>query len=119
LRVNTTPYEFRSIDEIIDQFNNRNVDGIFGDSVRLFAIQDLSRASGLPWQIVDEEYSRTPLAFALPRNDLRFRLWLDWTLQDMYFDGTYQSLYRQYFPGGGEPLVMLTWTGDGAWLVPQ
>lgn len=119
LLVNATPYEFRSIEEIVDQFNNRNVDGIFGDSLRLIAIQDLSSTSGLPWKIVDEEYSRTPLTLALPRNDLKFRLLVDWTLQDMYFDGTYQQIYRDYFPGGGEPLVMLTWTGDGSWLLGE
>ena len=116
LRVNTSVYEFRSVDEIIDQFNNRNVDGLFGDSLWLKAIITETARSGLPWQVFeDEEYSRVPLAIALPRNDADFRSLVDWTLQDMFLDGTYQRIFRDTF-GEGEPLVMLTWSGDGSWL---
>jgi polar amino acid transport system substrate-binding protein len=115
LRVNTTPYEFRSTQEIIDQFNARNVDGIFGDSLRLQTIISLTSNSGLPWKILDEQYSRLPWAIALPRNDADFRSLVDWTLQDMFLDGTYQRIYRETF-GDGEPLVMLTWAGNGDWL---
>jgi ABC-type amino acid transport substrate-binding protein len=116
LRVNTTAYEFRSHDEIVSQFNNRNVDGIFGDNIRLRAIQEVTRDSGLPWVIVpDEEYSRTPVVFALPRNDADFRILLDWTIQEMFLDGTYQQIYNTTY-GEGQPLTMLTWPGDGAWL---
>lgn len=116
VRVNTTVYEFRSIDEIVDQFNNRNVDGIFGDMRRLLAIQDLSAASGLPWQIIeDETYSRTPISIALPRNDLEFRLLIDWALQDMFLDGTYQQIYTQTYEAG--PLTMIVHPGSGAWVL--
>ena len=117
LRVNTTPYEFRSHEEIVDQFGNRNVDGLFADSLRLRAIIEVTRASGLPWQIIaDEEYSRVPIAIAVPRNDADMRSLVDWTLQDMFLDGTYQQIYNATF-GEGEPLVMLTWAGDGSWLL--
>jgi ABC-type amino acid transport substrate-binding protein len=117
LRVNTQPYEFRSHEEIVDQFGNRNVDGLFGDSLRLRAIIEVTRTSGLPWQIIeDEQYSRVPIAIAVPRNDADMRSLVDWTLQDMFLDGTYQQIYNNTF-GEGEPLVMLTWAGDGSWLL--
>ncbi len=116
VRVNTTIYEFRSMREITDQFINRNVDGIFGDIRRLRTIQEETRTSGLPWQILDETYSETPITIALPRNDRRFRLLLNWTLQDMFLDGTYQRLYNDTY-GEGEPLIMLTYPGDGSWLL--
>ena len=119
LRVNTTAYEFRSYSEIVDQFGSRNVDGLFGDSLRLRSIIDATRTSGLPWEIIeDERYSRVPISIAVPRNDVDMRSLVDWTLQDMFLDGTYQQIYNATF-GEGEPLTMLTWAGDGGWLLGQ
>lgn len=118
LRVNPTPYEFRSTQEIVDQFLNRNVDGLFGDSLRLRAIMEETKSSGMPWKLLDEEYSRVPIAIALPRNDAAFRALVDWTLQDMFLDGTYQRIYNETF-GDGQPIVMITAPGDGSWLLGQ
>lgn len=116
LRVRTDIYEFRSTEEIIDKFGDRTVEGLFGDTLRLFAIQKATESSGLPFKILDEQYSYVPLAIALPRNDAKFRSLVDWTLQDMFLDGTYQRIYRETF-GFGEPLVMLTWPGKGDFLM--
>jgi ABC-type amino acid transport substrate-binding protein len=115
LRVNPAIYEFRSLEDITSQFNLRNVDGLFGDSLRLRALLTLLEPSGLPFKFVDEPYSRVPIVLALPRNDADFRALVDWTLQDMFLDGTYQAIYNATF-GEGEPLVMLTWPGRGSWL---
>ncbi|MBZ0305022.1 MAG: transporter substrate-binding domain-containing protein [Anaerolineae bacterium] len=116
LRVRPTVYEFRSTSEIVDMFGDRTVEGLFGDTLRLFAIQKATQNSGLPFKILAEQYSYVPLAIALPRNDAKFRSLLDWTLQDMFLDGTYQRIYNETF-GFGEPLVMLTWPGDGSFLM--
>jgi len=117
LRVNAGVYEFRSIDEITEKILNRNVHGVFGDSLRLRWIIELTRTSGIPWVWVEQEvYSRVPITLALPRNDADFMALVDWTLQDMFLDGTYQRIYTETF-GDGEPLVMLTWAGDGSWLL--
>jgi ABC-type amino acid transport substrate-binding protein len=118
LRVNTTVYEFRSIEEIVDQFAERNVDGIFGDTRRLRSIIQQTERSGLPWKVIDEPFSFSPITVALPRNDDSFRELVDWTLQDMFLDGTYQRLYNE-LNGDGEPLTMLTWPGDGDWLLGE
>lgn len=116
LRVRTDIYEFRSTEEIVDKFGDRTVEGLFGDTLRLFTIMKAIERSGLPFKILDEQYSYVPLAIALPRNDAKFRSLVDWTLQDMFLDGTYQRIYRETF-GFGEPLVMLTWPGDGNFLM--
>lgn len=116
LRVRPTVYEFRSTSEIVDMFGDRTVEGLFGDTLRLFSIQKATQNSGLPFKILDEQYSYVPLAIALPRNDAKFRSLVDWTLQDMFLDGTYQRIYNETF-GFGEPLVMLTWPGDGSFLM--
>jgi polar amino acid transport system substrate-binding protein len=116
LRVRPSIYEFRSTSEIIDMFGDRTVEGLYGDTLRLFAIQKATQSSGLPFKILDEQFSYVPLAIALPRNDAKFRALVDWTLQDMFLDGTYQRIYNETF-GFGEPLVMLTWPGDGSFLM--
>lgn len=116
LRVRPSIYEFRSTSEIIDMFGDRTVEGLYGDTLRLFAIQKATQSSGLPFKILNEQFSYVPLAIALPRNDAKFRALVDWTLQDMFLDGTYQRIYNETF-GFGEPLVMLTWPGDGSFLM--
>jgi len=119
LRVNTDTFEFTSYEQIVERFLNRTVNGLFADTYRLLAIIEETQTSGIPWKIVEEEtYSRVPLAIAVPRNDTDFRSLVDWTLQDMFLDGTYQRIYNETF-GYGEPIVILTWPGDGSWLTGQ
>ena len=72
-----------------------NLDAIMGDSMKfIVALEDnpeelaiLSNADGRAiW------FSRSYLAMAVPRNDLDFRLLVDYTLQEMILDGTLQTL---------------------------
>ena len=79
----------------IKSTTSMDIDGIFGDILRLRSIIENTRDSGLPWKILDEEYSRVPLAIALPRNDANFRSLVDWTLQDMFLDGT-EATFNSY-----------------------
>lgn len=111
LRVRPSVYEFRSQQEIIDKFADRTVQALFGDNLRLEAIRRNTN-SGLPFEILDEQYSLVPLAVAVPRNDADFRALVDWTLQDMFLDGTYQRIYNETF-SVGEPITMITWPGEG------
>lgn len=115
LGLNPSPFELRSIEQIVDLFNLRTIHGIFGDTFRLQHIVEETRYSGLPFVILDRDYSLIPMTFALPRNDADFRSLVDWTMQEMFLDGTYRRIYNETF-GLGEPLVMLTWSGDGGWL---
>lgn len=72
-----------------------NLDAIMGDSMKfIVALEDnpeelaiLSDAEGRAiW------FSRSYLAMAVPRNDIDFRLLVDYTLQEMILDGTLQTL---------------------------
>ncbi|MCB9453647.1 MAG: transporter substrate-binding domain-containing protein [Anaerolineaceae bacterium] len=74
---------------------DNNADMAFGDSLKL--IPNLEANPGLlrittragnadPW------YSRTYVAFAVPRNDIDFRLLVDYTLQELAREGAWQNL---------------------------
>lgn len=79
-----------------------NLDAVFGDSLRLTAlVRDGYEATA---RIIDTPLGdEKPIAFAMPRNDTKFRALVNTTLQDMAADGTYQQLWEQHF-GVGEPV---------------
>jgi len=84
-----------------------NVDAIYGDSLRLLALQ---RAADTPESVeilLGTPYGDDlPITFAAPRNDADFRSLVDFTLQDIAADGTYQRLWEEQF-GVGHPLPIL------------
>jgi polar amino acid transport system substrate-binding protein len=89
---------------------------VFGDSIRLMpsleAYSDqlmlTTNSAGQPlW------YTRDFLAFAVPRNDLDFKLLLEYTLQDLYRDGTLRELLRPVILSGETPQLEV-WPGRGA-----
>lgn len=72
-----------------------NIDAVFGDSVRLLphieANPDTLKLSARcptcdPW------YTRDYVAVAVPRNDINFRLLVDYTLQEMWLDSTLETI---------------------------
>jgi ABC-type amino acid transport substrate-binding protein len=72
-----------------------NADVVFGDSLKLIPILEanpaefrLTRRGDAP----DPWYSRVYVGMATPRNDLDFRLLVDYTLQELARDGTLQAL---------------------------
>jgi polar amino acid transport system substrate-binding protein len=92
-----TPYLTREEDAAfaILAATDINLDAIMGDSMKFItALEDnpeelaiLSDADGRAiW------YSREYVAMAVPRNDVDFRLLVDYTLQEMILDGTLQTL---------------------------
>jgi len=84
----------------------RNVDAIFGDSLRLNGLlRQAGDSAGV--KILPTEYGDDrPITFATPYGDADFRNLIDSTLQDMARDGTYQTLWQTYF-GLGDPLPIL------------
>lgn len=72
-----------------------NLDAVFGDSIRLRphilnnpdTLSLLSDADGHPIF-----FSREYLSLAMPRNDLDFRLLVDYTMQEMALDGTLAAI---------------------------
>ncbi|HML21686.1 MAG TPA: transporter substrate-binding domain-containing protein [Aggregatilinea sp.] len=84
-----------------------NIKAIFGDSLRLLALAREADPDSV--KILDTPYGDVlPITLALPRNDADFRALVDFTLQDMAQDGTYQRLWSETF-ALGDPLTILPW----------
>ncbi len=74
-----------------------NADVVYGDSLKL--IPHVQANSDLLRLITREErenpwYSRSYIAFAVPRNDIDFRLLVEYTLQELALDGTLATLLQ-------------------------
>ena len=75
------------------------IDAIFGDHLRLVALQRQGYENSVT--ILETPYGDAlPITFAAPRNDADFRALVNYTLQDMARDGTYQQLWAQHFAVG-------------------
>lgn len=94
--------------------NNASV--VFGDSIKLMPSLDsypdqlkmTTNAAGLPlW------YTRDFLGFAVPRNDLDFRLLVEYTLQDLYTSGALQDMLRPVMLPSETPQLEV-WPGLGS-----
>ncbi|MBP8973723.1 MAG: transporter substrate-binding domain-containing protein [Anaerolineae bacterium] len=95
----------REDDAIYTLTVGRNVDAIFGDSLRLLGLVREAGETGV--KILPTQYGdNRPIAFAVPHADADFRALVDATLQDMALDGTFQTLWATHF-GEGEPLPIL------------
>ncbi len=97
--------EIPTDDELIPDFRDQNITVAFGDSLRLMPI---AAANPKAVTLTDKEYTKTPIAFAVPRNDSDFRALVEETLQDMAKDGTYQRLWKDQF-NVGDPLPIVYW----------
>jgi polar amino acid transport system substrate-binding protein len=85
----------REQDAAFHMLVDNNADVTFGDSLKLIphleANPDLLRMTtrvGNP----DPWYSRTYAAFALPRNDIDFRILVEYTLQELAREGQWQAM---------------------------
>ncbi len=84
-----------------------NIKALFGDSLRLLALAREADPDSV--KILDTWYGDVlPITFALPRNDADFRALLDFTVQDMAQDGTYERLWAENF-ALGDPLRIVPW----------
>jgi ABC-type amino acid transport substrate-binding protein len=95
-----------------------NADAIFGDSLKLMQHLEanpgqlqLSKRGGAP----DPWYSRVYVGFAVPRNDLDFRLLVEYTLQEFVRDGTWKALAAPVMPADDPPPVDI-WPGTTDYL---
>jgi ABC-type amino acid transport substrate-binding protein len=72
-----------------------NADVTYGDSLKLLQ-HLLANPNNLT--LTDRWYSRVYVGFALPRNDIDFRLLVDYTLQEMTADGSLNNLLALVLP---------------------
>ena len=95
-----------------------NLDAVFGDSIRLAphiagnpdTLSLLSDADGRPIF-----FSREYLSLATPRNDLDFRLLVEYTMQEMALDGTLATLISPVADPGAQPPIEV-WPGPSTTL---
>lgn len=118
VQVNVRTYGSRDEDIAFAILVENNADAGFGDSLVLIPqvqanSEDLKLTldeSGRPrW------YSRSYLAFAVPRNDLDFRLLVDYTLQEFAEDGTLETLLRPLTLADEFPEFDF-WPGPSEWF---
>lgn len=95
-----------------------NIDVVFGDSVRLLPHLE-ANAGQLKFsercQTCDAWYTREYMALAVPRNDLDFRLLVEYTLQEMYQDGVFNTVLAGAYVPGYE-LSYEVWPGSSVYL---
>jgi polar amino acid transport system substrate-binding protein len=88
----------REQDAAFTLLQDQNADVIFGDSLKLIAHVQANPDAlrlGTRGDAPDPWYSRVYVSFAVPRNDIDFRLLVEYTLQEMARDGSWQTLLGQ------------------------
>jgi len=73
---------------------NNQVDALTADSVTL--IQFAQDNPGL--RVMAERFTQEPFSIGLPQGDSLLRDMVNFTLQDMKSDGSYDTLYKRWFP---------------------
>lgn len=102
-------------------------DAAFGDSLSLIphiqanpALQLTKREDGSPrWyspsNLPDESFAAQAIAMAVPRNDIDFRLLVEYTLQELERDGTLNTLRQTVMLPDEMPLIEI-WPGSTNYL---
>jgi polar amino acid transport system substrate-binding protein len=88
----------REQDAAFTLLQDNNADVIFGDSLKLMAHVQANPDAlrlGTRGDAPDPWYSRVYVSVAVPRNDIDFRLLVEYTLQEMARDGSWQGLLGQ------------------------
>lgn len=106
---NVSPFQTRESDFALTMLEDLNADVAFADILQL--IPHLEQYPDL-LQITDEWYSQSVVTLAVPRNDVNFRLLVDYTLQEMIQDGTLGRLLTPVSLPGELPAFDL-WPGSG------
>lgn len=64
--------------------------------------------SSRPVQLIDEDFSVEPYAFALPRNDAEFRLAVNRSLAEVFRSGEIDRVYERWLGQFGQPSLLLS-----------
>jgi polar amino acid transport system substrate-binding protein len=108
----------REQDAVFGMLADLNYNAVFGDSLR---IVPLLQAQPDDVRIITNEdgeprwYSRRTLHMAVPRNDIDFRLLVEYTLQEVALDGTLSSAVSGVVPPNGLTLIDV-WPGARDYL---
>jgi ABC-type amino acid transport substrate-binding protein len=105
-------FETREQDFALVILEDRNADVAFADSVRLLPYLEQYPND---FQLTTRWYTRRYISMAVPRNDIDFRLLVDYTLQELARDGTLYDLLRPVTPSD-ERLRFDVWPGTGEYF---
>ena len=98
---------FPAYQQALTALQNNQIDAITGDSVALSQlIRQLADFRLIGGRLTQEYY-----AVGLPQADSSLRAMVNFTLQDMKKDGTYDRLYQQWFPAD-QPLDIVVSPGE-------
>lgn len=107
----------RDEDAVYEMLVENNIDVVFGDSIRLLphleANPELKLSDRCP--NCDPWYTREYLGVAVPRNDPDFRLLIEYSLQEIWQDGTLNSVLSPVTVPG-ESLPIEIWPGDSEFM---
>ena len=101
LGINVQTKSFEAYSQALAALSGGEVDAITGDSITLNQFAN----STIGLHLVGERLNKEYYAAGVPQADSALRSMLNFTLQDMKADGTYDSLYRHWFPAD-EPLAV-------------
>ncbi|MEM7534702.1 MAG: transporter substrate-binding domain-containing protein [Chloroflexota bacterium] len=92
ISISVAPYN--NYIDAVTALNQGNIDALTTDSVALyqFALDN----EGLV--VVGGRFTREPYGIGVPQGDSSFRELVDYTLQEMKKDGTYDRIYQTWFP---------------------
>lgn len=97
----------------ISILDDLNANVAFGDSLYLLPQQ---RASAGQLVFTPRWYSRRFVSFGLPRNDVEFRLLMNYTLQEMVLDNTLRTLLAPVTPPDEQIPRFDIWPGSSSYL---
>ncbi|MDQ7036734.1 MAG: transporter substrate-binding domain-containing protein [Anaerolineae bacterium] len=93
--------------------DDRNADVLYGDSLLLLPIYQFNTGE---FEFGERWYSREYLTFAVPRNDIDFRLLVDYTLQEFLRDGTLATVLAPVLLPDESPSQMGIYPGSSTYL---
>jgi ABC-type amino acid transport substrate-binding protein len=112
----------RDQDAAFEMLEENNIDAMFGDSVRLLPHVEADPETlklSTRCEECDPWYTREYYGIAVQRNDLDFRLLVDYTLQELAQDGTLETILRPVTVRGEETLVIDVWPGPDEFMGVQ
>ena len=114
ITANVNFFETGEEDALSKVFVDDNADVIYGDSLMLISYLEQDPNLELiadPVTGEDKWYSYEYMAFAVPRNDMDFRLLVTYTLQDLTLSGELKALLQPLMPPNSPPPSFDVWPG--------
>lgn len=104
--INVGSIDFPDLATALGALRTGQVDAVLGDQVVLLA---QSRAAS-DLRVLSDRLNFVPIGIALPREDSQLRDFVNLTLQEIYADGAYSRIYKNWF--GELPSDLELWPGD-------